>query len=60
MLFPTRVYRGGAGLGLGRQYDVAPDGRFLINTALEGAAAPQSLVVVQDWMDEVKRLVPTK
>ena len=35
VLFPTRIYAGGAENGMGRQYDVARDGRFLINTALD-------------------------
>ena len=38
-LFPTRIVGGGIDTGLGRQYDVAGDGRFLINTLLEDAAA---------------------
>jgi hypothetical protein len=29
----------------GRQYDVAPDGRFLINTELDSAAAPITLLM---------------
>jgi hypothetical protein len=29
----------------GRQYDVAPDGRFLINTVLCGATAPIPLLM---------------
>ena len=35
VLFPTRIYGGGADIQLGRQYDVTADGRFLINTVLE-------------------------
>jgi hypothetical protein len=31
----------------GRQYDVAPDGRFLINTELDTAAAP--ITLLQNW-----------
>ena len=33
-LFPTRIAGGGMG-NKGRQYDVAPDGRFLINAELD-------------------------
>ena len=36
MLFPTRIAAGGVDRGAGRQYDLAPDGRFLINTELNG------------------------
>ena len=32
VLFPTRIYGGGVDAQQGRQYDVAPDGRFLINS----------------------------
>ena len=35
VLFPTRIVGGGVDAQLGRQYDVAPDGRFLINTELD-------------------------
>jgi hypothetical protein len=46
-LFPTRVYGGGADTGQGRQYDVARDGRFLINTVLDTAASP--ITILQNW-----------
>ena len=36
-----------------RQYDVAPDGRFLINTELDSAAAPITLLM--NWHSEVKK-----
>ena len=49
--------------GGARTYDVAPDGRFLIirNDQAEAAAgsAPQ-IVVVQNWTEELKRLVPVR
>ncbi len=44
-LFPTRI--GGGVDAPGRQYDVAPDGRFLINTELDTAAAP--ITLLQNW-----------
>jgi serine/threonine-protein kinase len=46
----------------GRSYDVSPDGqRFLmIKEGAGGATPPASLVVVQHWDEELKRLVPTK
>jgi serine/threonine-protein kinase len=55
-------YVGGGGEGFGRQYDISPDGRrFLMikNVAANQASAPQ-IVVVENWFDELKRLVPTK
>ena len=36
-----------------RQYDVAPDGRFLINTELDSAAAP--ITLIQNWNPEAKK-----
>jgi len=45
--FPPRIVGGGLDAGIGRQYDVAPDGRFLINTELPGEAAP--ITLIQNW-----------
>jgi serine/threonine-protein kinase len=46
-----------------RPYDIAPDGRFLIiptgQAEVAGSMAPE-IVVVQNWFEELKRLVPTK
>ena len=53
VLFPARVSGGGVDLQQGWQYDVAPDGRFLINTELESAAAPIALLM--NWNPEPKR-----
>ncbi|MDA2926854.1 hypothetical protein MYX78_06410 [Acidobacteria bacterium AH-259-G07] len=40
-----------------QQYDVSPDGqRFLM---LKEGSAPTQLIVVQNWFEELKRLVPT-
>ncbi|MGH9203836.1 MAG: hypothetical protein ACRD2A_21625, partial [Vicinamibacterales bacterium] len=47
VLFPTRILGGGASSGLGRSYDVAPDGRFLINTVLDVEAA--SITLLMNW-----------
>ena len=47
---------------VGRTYDIAPDGqRFLMIKEGRGSdktAAPASLIVVQHWVEELKRLVP--
>jgi len=48
--------------GGGRTFDIAPDGRrFLMikQTGGDEAVAPQNLVVVQNWTEELRRLVPT-
>ncbi len=52
-LFPTRILGGGVDTHSGRQYDVAPDGRFLINTVLDSEAAP--ITLIQNWNPEAKK-----
>jgi len=52
-LFPTRVVAGGEDTGSGRQYDVVPDGRFLILTVLDSATAP--ITLIQNWNPEAKK-----
>jgi Tol biopolymer transport system component len=52
-LFQTNVLGGGFDVAQGRQYDVAPDGRFLINRVVDGAAAP--ITLIQNWNPEVKQ-----
>ena len=39
-------------------YDVAPDGRFILVRRPEGGQA--SIRVIQDWFEELKRLVPVQ
>jgi len=46
-LFQTRIYGGGTDVNVGTQYDVSGDGRFLINTVLEDAASP--ITLLQNW-----------
>ena len=53
VLFPTRIVGGGEEVQQGRQYDVAPDGRFLINTELDSADAPITLLM--NWNPEAKK-----
>ncbi len=54
VLFPTRIYGGGVEqIGQGRQYDVAPDGRFLINAVMDSAAAP--ITLIQNWQPDAKK-----
>jgi eukaryotic-like serine/threonine-protein kinase len=62
---PTLVVKEGYFTNLnwwGRSYDVSPDGqRFLMikEGGIDGTAAPPSIIVVQHWVEELKRLVPT-
>jgi Tol biopolymer transport system component len=46
----------------GSSYDVARDGRFLMiePPGTSTAAAPASIVVVENWAEELKRLVPAE
>ncbi len=44
-LFPTRIWGGGVANTQGRQYDVARDGRFLINTVIDDASTPITLIL---------------
>ncbi len=55
-LFQSRYVTGGSGFS----YDVSPDGRFLMikDAAVEEVATYP--IVVLNWMDELRRLVPTK
>jgi Tol biopolymer transport system component len=53
-LFQTHVMDGGIDTGRGRQYDVARDGRFLINAELDaGDIAP--ITLIQNWNPEAKK-----
>jgi Tol biopolymer transport system component len=53
-LFQTHVLGGGIDGGLeGRQYDVAPDGRFMINRVVDSAAAP--ITLIQNWNPDASK-----
>lgn len=55
-LFDTRYFNS----GLGRTYDVSPDGqRFLMIKAAGTEQAP-SIVVVLNWLEELKAKLPAK
>jgi hypothetical protein len=62
-LLEGRYYTAGGGPTAGRNYDVSPDGqRFLMIKApgTDPTAAPPSLIVVQHWDEELKRVVPPR
>ena len=46
------------GIGGHPNYDVAEDGRFLMVKSLIERAEPE-IILVQNWFDELQRLVPT-
>jgi Tol biopolymer transport system component len=53
-LFPTRIVFGGMSpSGVLPEYDVAPDGRFLINTVQ--ATTASNITVIQNWAPSVKK-----
>jgi len=46
--------------GADEGYDVAPDGqRFVMMDRVESTPPPRELILVQNWSEELKRLVPT-
>jgi Tol biopolymer transport system component len=57
-LFPTRLASGAAIASFGSvataQYDIATDGRFLMNVAVEEATAPP-ITIVQNWLAALKK-----
>jgi serine/threonine-protein kinase len=57
-LLDGRDYYFGAVADAGRTYDVAADGRFLMIKDAAPDRAPSSIIVVQNWLEELKRLVP--
>jgi hypothetical protein len=61
---PTIVTAAYAVPGPWRAYDVSSDGqRFLVmkqSTSSQQDASPPSFIVVQNWFEELRRLVPSK
>jgi serine/threonine-protein kinase len=63
---PTKLFEGRYGAEAsqtGRTYDIAPDGKRFLMIKPGGAdqtAVPTSLIVVQNWTEELKRLVPSR
>jgi hypothetical protein len=49
------------GYTMGRTYDASPDGqRFLMIKEDPNERAPAGMVIVLNWIDELKRLVPIR
>ena len=57
-LFEGPYAAGNYGGNPGPNYDVAPDGRFLMILP-DSARNPATLHLVLNWAEELKRLVPT-
>ena len=60
-LFNGRYYNGGDTVS-SRQYDVSLDGQqfLMIKQGARNSDAATSIIVVQNWFEELKRLVPVK
>lgn len=43
-----------------RNYDVAPDGQSFVMVKKERTFPPTEVIVVLNWLDELKRLVPAR
>jgi hypothetical protein len=54
-LFPTRIYGGGVDNQQGWQYDVARDGRFLINSVVDSVTSPITAHPLESRSTEVPR-----
>jgi hypothetical protein len=59
---PRKLFEGPFVVGSGHSYDVTPDGqRFLMVKVLEPLPEPATeLILVTNWFEELRRLVPAK
>jgi serine/threonine-protein kinase len=59
VVVPRGPYRARSGSQAGRTYDVSPDGHRFLRIRIDTAeGGPREFVVVQNWTEELKRLVP--
>ena len=59
---PEALFTGSYGLAIGRMYDIAPDAQkfLMIRPARTTEDGPgDHVILVQNWFEELKRLVPT-
>jgi len=57
---PRLLFEGGYLSGWDHVYDIAPDGRFVMIQAGQTEAPTTQIVLVQNWLEELKRRVPAK
>lgn len=61
-ILDAQYFTGGFGaVTVGRTYDVSPDGRRFLMIKQGGGdqtSTPPQIVVVQNWFEELRRLVP--
>jgi serine/threonine-protein kinase len=58
---PRRLFQGDYFNALGRQWDVSADGRRILRLKLiagSDTSTPLQIMLIQDWFEELKRLVP--
>ena len=55
-VFDTRYYNGGSG----RAYDISPDGQRFLMIKNAGTEQGASMVVVLNWLEELKAKLPAK
>jgi len=55
-----RGYLAGTGASIGRTYDISPDGERFLMIKESGSAPSTEFILVQNWFEELKRLVPTE
>ena len=55
-VFDTRYFNGGPG----RSYDVSPDGQRFLMIKASGTEQAPSMVVVLNWLEELKAKLPAK
>ena len=61
VVFATTYLSYAGGFSTGRTYDVSPDGKRFLMIKEDGAGEetePTQVILVQNWLDELKRLVP--
>ena len=59
-LFENAAYRGAGAALSDRTYDVTPDGKRFLMLRDVDADPQRTLVVVQNWLDELTRQVPVR
>jgi serine/threonine-protein kinase len=59
-VFEGTGYAGAGAQGGGRTYDVAPDGRRFLMLKETGQSQAAQLIVVLNWFEELRRLVPIR
>lgn len=62
-MIDTQVYELNYQVELTRRWAVAPDGRFLILRpveVLEASDSPPQIVLAQNWLEELKAMMPVQ